>query len=163
MKQLILVNQKFVLTPFQAHLLKRLLLIFSIVFPHHKCGKLWASHHNGVTSLSNTNKAITSRGSAIQYHPISRSSAHTHAITSRTLRARYNAATSSSNTNEETIQKYGERQHSIILTSLPNTNEATNFGGSELHFPPISNLPTQINRIFPRGPNEIGQVSSIIN
>ncbi|MCD7461364.1 hypothetical protein HAX54_045960 [Datura stramonium] len=118
-----------------------------------------------ITSFSNTNKAITSRGSAIQYFPISSSSTHTYAIatTPRILGARHNAVTSSPKANGATTRKHGTRQNPIIITSLPNTNEPTNSRELELHFPPISRSPTQTNKVFPRDPDETGHVSSIIN
>ncbi|PHT80688.1 hypothetical protein T459_13703 [Capsicum annuum] len=57
--------------------------------------KLWASRHNGVISLSNTDEA-TSGGSEHQYSSILTSSAHTH----RVLQTRSSGATSLSNTNK---------------------------------------------------------------
>ncbi|KAK4373693.1 hypothetical protein RND71_009077 [Anisodus tanguticus] len=98
------------------------------------------SRHNAVTSFPNTNKAITSRRSEIHHSPISSSLAHAHATTPRILGARHNAVTSLPNANKATINKLGARENPIIITTLPNTNEAC-----------------------PRGPDETGHVSSIFN
>ncbi|KAM3281107.1 hypothetical protein P3S67_028127 [Capsicum chacoense] len=82
--------------------------------------KLLASHHNGVTSLSNIDET-TIGGSEHNYSPISSSSAHTHRI----LQTRSSGVTSLLNTNKVITLRGSGVNYSPISSSLAHT-QATN-------------------------------------
>ncbi|KAJ8562673.1 hypothetical protein K7X08_031125 [Anisodus acutangulus] len=113
-----------------------LLITFSLIWNHGNATtpRKLGVRHNTVTNLPNTNYEAIFDGSKHEDSHIPSSLAHANVIVPKGPLI---------NPNEATSMKLGKHQNPIIITSLPNTNEAANSGEPGLRSSPISSTSTQ--------------------